>query len=149
MSLKKRIKKTKVPKATAPIKEVDEPVAIPEINDRASVGYTSGDNFNFGEEREFKNNPVASKYAFDLFDESKAVAAPLIRVKHIRAPNKADRWKIFNNNKVIFILEGSKLLKKEREFLHTVSGVQTLLALGKTNDLTIVHLKKELKGRLK
>jgi hypothetical protein len=139
------VKKTKLVKKVVK----DEPVILPEVhNDRSYIGYTSGENFSFGEEREFKANPVASKYAFDLYKEEDAVVTPLIRVRHVRSPNKTDKWKVFENNKNVFTLDGTKISKKEREFLHSVEGAQFLLSQSKSGPLTLNGLKKEMKARL-
>lgn len=138
-------------KKTKPVKKVvkDEPVVLPEIhNDRSYIGYTSGENFSFGEEREFKANPVASKYAFDLYKEEDAIVTPLIRVKHVQSPNKTEKWRVFENSKNVFTLDGTKISKKEREFLHSVEGAQFLLAQSKSGSLTVNGLKKEMKARL-
>jgi hypothetical protein len=127
----------------------DEPIILPEVpNDRSYIGYTSGENFSFGEEREFKANPVASKYAFDLYKEEDAVVTPLIRVRCVRSPNKTEKWRVFENSKNVFTLDGTKISKKEREFLHSVEGAQFLLAQSKAGDLTINGLKKEIKAKL-
>ena len=124
------------------LKDQDE-VVIPEIVDRALTNYNSGDNFSF-EEKEFKSNPVASKF-FTLFDEKLAEEqATVIRVKHIRAP-KGDRWRVFNGTKVTQTIDGTKLLKKEREFLNTIRGLQLLLEKSKQGPLTIASLKKDIK----
>lgn len=115
---------------------------IPEINDRSMTAYNSGDNFNF-EEKEFKNNPVASKF-FTLFDEdTAAIVAAVIRVKHIKMPS--EKWKIFNNNKLISTIEGSKLLKRERDFLNTIVGFQLLIEKSKVENITTANLKKYIK----
>lgn len=127
----------------------DEPVILPEVpNDRSYIGYTSGDNFSFGEEREFKANPVASKYAFDLYKDEDAVVTKIIRVKHVRSPNKTEKWKVFENSKNVFTLDGTRISKKEREFLHSIEGAQFLLAQSKSGPLTVNGLKKEIKDKL-
>lgn len=140
-------KKKSVVKLVA-VKEQEEHLPIPEVHDRSTIDYVSGENFNFGEER-IKGHIIASKFAFDLFKEEDATPSDSVRVKHFRAPNKNDRWKIFQNNKVIFTIDGSKLLKKEREFLNTVAGFQLLLAQGKSGELNVSGLKRKIKTRLK
>lgn len=138
-------------KKSTNLKEVkdDDSVHIPYTIDRSSITHMSDGNFNFGEDKEFKINPVASKFSFDLFDEEKAIPSPIIRIKHTQTSNKNDRWRIYNNNKIVFTLEGTKLLKKEREFLHTVEGVQFLLSKSKSGKLTVSSIKKEIQQCLK
>jgi hypothetical protein len=127
----------------------DEPIILPEVHhDRSYINYASDENFSFGEPKEFKSSPVASKFSFDLFKEEDAVATPVIRVKHIRSSDKVERWRIFNNNKNIFTLDSTKISKKEKEFLQSVEGVQFLLSYSKSDSLTISGLKKEMKAKL-
>lgn len=133
----------KKPKKAEPAVKEQEEIVIPEVIDRALTNYNSGDNFSF-EEKEFKSNPVASKF-FTLFDEKLAEEqAPVVRVKHIKAP-KGERWRVFHGTKVIQTIDGTKLLKKEREFLNTVRGFQLLLEKSKQGILTISSLKKDIK----
>ncbi len=146
-----KMKKTKAVKKTDKyifVEVVKDDPIIPVPNDRSYIGYTSGENFSFGEEREFKANPVASKFAFDLFKEEDAIIAPIIRIKHVRSANKTEKWKVFENSKNVFTLDGTKISKKEREFLHSVEGVQFLLAKSKLGSLTVNGLKKEMKEKL-
>lgn len=89
------------------------------------------------------------KFEYDLYHEEDDVALPVVRVKHISMPNKGERWKIFEDNKVSFIVEGSKLNKKEREFLRTIDGVNFLIAQHKSGINSFNSLKKEIKKRLK
>lgn len=125
----------------------DDPI-IPVPNDRSYIGYTSGENFSFGEEREFKANPVASKFAFDLYKEEDAIVAPVVRIKHIRSSSKSEKWKIFENAKVMFIIDGSKLTKKEKLFLQTSNGISWLLLLYKNDIKSFGFFKIELKKKL-
>lgn len=141
-------KKTKLV-AVVKEKEKDDIIVVPEAHDRSYVGFASGDNFNFGEEREFKANPVASKFAFDLFKDEDAVPLPVIRVKYFRSSNKTERWKFFHNTKNVFTLEGEKISKKEREFLHSVEGIQFLIVQGKSGNFTVSGLRKEMRAKLK
>jgi len=146
-----KMKKTKTVKKTDKyifVEVVKDDPIIPVPNDRSYIGYTSGENFSFGEEREFKANPVASKFAFDLYKEEDAIVTPLIRVKHVQSPNKTEKWRVFENSKNVFTLDGAKISKREREFLHSVEGAQFLLAQSKSGSLTVNGLKKEMKARI-
>jgi len=97
---------------------------------------------------EFKDQSVKhnfSKFEHDLYHEEDDVALPVVRVKRISLPNKGDKWKIIHDNKVIFIIEGSKLLKKEKEFLQTLDGFNFILARAKAGIKSLNAFRTELK----
>ena len=58
-------------------------------------------------------------------------------------------WKIFEDNKVMFIVEGAKLTNKEKDFLRTVDGVNFLIAQYKQGIKSFNSLKNEIKKKLK
>ena len=90
-----------------------------------------------------------SKYEYDLYHEEDDVVNPLIRVKRFSLPNKNEKWKFFEDNKVTFTLEGAKLTNKEREFLRTVDGINFLLNSYKEGINSVNAFKKQLKEKLK
>lgn len=100
---------------------------------------------------EFKDQNLKrnlSKFDYDLYHEEDDVSEKVIRVKRFPMPNKGERWKIYQDNKVEFILEGAKLTIKEREFLYTVDGINFLLHQYKLGSLSLNSLKIELKKKL-
>lgn len=105
-----------------------------------------------GTGEEVKDNNLKynlSKFEHDLYHEEDDVALPVIRVKHVSLPNKGDRWKIFEDNKVVFIVEGAKLNKKEKDFLSTVEGVNFLITQYKQGIKSFNSLKTAIKKSLK
>ena len=90
-----------------------------------------------------------SKFEYDLYHEEDDVAEKVIRIKHFNLPNKGDRWKIFEDNKMMFIIEGTKLSNKEKDFLRTVEGVSFLIAQYKLGIKSFNSLKNEIKKKLK
>ena len=86
-----------------------------------------------------------SKFEYDLYHEEDDKTEKIIRVKRFSLPNNGEKWKIFEDNKVIFIIEGSKLTKKERNFLRTISGVNFLIHQYKLEIKSFNQLKQELK----
>ena len=60
-------------------------------------------------------------------------------------PNKGEKWKIMSNNTVIFVVESSKVSKKEREFLQTADGFNFLLQQAKAGIKSLNSLKIEIK----
>lgn len=90
-----------------------------------------------------------SKFEYDLYHEEDDVAEKVIRVKRISMPNKGEKWKIFEDNKAMFVIEGTKLNNKEKEFLRTVDGVNFLIAQYKSGIKSFNSLKNEIKKKLK
>lgn len=90
-----------------------------------------------------------SKFEFDLYHEEDDKIETVIRVKRVTMPNKGEKWKIFEDNKVMFVVEGSKLTNKEKEFLHTVDGINFLIAQYKVGIKSFNSLKAEIKKKLK
>lgn len=90
-----------------------------------------------------------SKFEFDLYHEEYDVAEKVIRVKRVSMPNKGEKWKIFEDTKVMFTLEGAKLTNKEKEFLRTPDGFNFLIAQYKQGIKSFNALKTEIKKKLK
>lgn len=90
-----------------------------------------------------------SKFDYDLYHEEDDVAEKVIRVKRVAMPNKGERWKIFEDNKAVFIVEGNKLNNKEKDFLRSVDGVNFLIAQFKQGIKSFNSLKNEIKKKLK
>ena len=98
--------------------------------------------------RENNNKYSLHKFEYELHKEEDNVVEPVIRIKRFSGPNKGEKWKIFEDNKIIMIIEGSKLSKNEREFLYSVDGVQWLLSEYKKGIKSFSALKKAIKARL-
>jgi len=101
---------------------------------------------------EFKDQNLKynlSKFEYDLYHEEDDVVEKVIRVKRVSMPNKGEKWKIFEDTKLIFTVEGAKLTNKEKEFLRTVDGVNFLIAQYKQGLKSINYLKTEIKKRIK
>jgi len=90
-----------------------------------------------------------SKFEYDLYHEEDDKAEKVIRVKRVSMPNKGEKWKIFEDNKVMFIVEGTKLTNKEKEFLRTADGLNFLIARYKQGIKSFNSLKTEIKKKLK
>jgi hypothetical protein len=90
-----------------------------------------------------------SKFEYDLYHEEDNKAEKVIRVKRVSMPNKGQKWKIFEDGKVMFVVEGTKLNKKEQDFLCTIDGVNFLIAQYKEGIKSFNALKLEIKKKLK
>lgn len=100
-----------------------------------------------GSGEEFKDSNikyVLSKFEFDLYHEEDNKPEPVIRVKRISV-GKTEKWKIFADTKVIFILEGIKLGNKEKEFLRTPDGFNFLIKQYKSGIKSFNAVKNEIK----
>lgn len=102
-----------------------------------------------GEEFKDQIKHNMSKFEYDLYHEEDDIAEKIIRIKRITMPNKGEKWKLFEDNKVIFIIEGTKLNSKEKEFLRTVDGVNFLILQCKNGIKSFSALKLEIKKKLK
>ena len=94
-----------------------------------------------------KNN--FGKIDDELYHEEDDVAEKVIRVKRVSVPNKGEKWKLFEDNKVVFTVEGSKLTNKEKEFLRGIDGINFLIAQCKQGIRSFNSLKNAIKKKLK
>jgi hypothetical protein len=105
-----------------------------------------------GSTEDFKDQLIKhplSKFEYDLYHEEDDIDMPVVRVKRFSMPNKGEKWKIFENGKPVFIVEGTKLSNKEKEFLRTVDGVNFLIAQHKQGIKSFNTLKGEIKKKIK
>lgn len=102
-----------------------------------------------GEEFKDQSKFNLSKFEFDLYHEEDDVAEKVIRIKRVSLPNKGEKWKIFEDNKVMFVVEGAKLTNKEKDFLRSVDGMNFLIAQFKKGIKSFNALKTEIKKNLK
>ena len=109
----------------------------------------TSDSTSITDELKSNNNKYnLSKFEFDLYDEESNKPHKVVRVKRFSVPNKGEKWKIFEDNKVMFIVEGSKLTNKEKAFLRTVEGIGFLLSSYKKGIKSFNSLKNELKNNI-
>lgn len=95
---------------------------------------------------DFKDHPFKqSKFEYDLYHEEDDKVEKIIRVKRFNLPSKGERWKIFEDNKILFIVEGDKLSKKEKEYLRTADGFNFLIKQCKGGIKSFNALKIALK----
>lgn len=90
-----------------------------------------------------------SKFEYDLYHEEDDVPEKVIRVKRIGMPNKGCKWKIFEDNKAVFVVDGLKLTNKEKDFLGSVEGFNFLIAQYKLGINSFNHLRGEIKKQIK
>ncbi len=90
-----------------------------------------------------------SKFEYDLYHEEDDKVEKVISVKRVSMPNKGEKWKISENGKVMFIIEGTKLTNKEKEFLRSIDGVNFLIAEYKQGIKSFNYIKNEIKKKLK
>lgn len=106
-------------------------------------------NFNFHEPEQYQGQKYPlSKLDFELFDEDKNKPSRTIRVKRLGIIDKTERWKIFQDDILLFTVEGAKLSKKERAFLRGVDGTIYLIQEFKSGIKSLKELKTRLKKHL-
>ena len=101
---------------------------------------------------EFKDSNIKhsfSKFEFDLYHEEDDISEKVIRVKKVSMPNKGEKWKVMNDNKVIFTIESSKISKSEREYLQTIPGFNFILSQAKIGIKSLNSFRIELKKAIK
>lgn len=98
--------------------------------------------------KEVGSKRTLSKYEHDLYNEESDIVEKVIRIKKIIMPNKDEQWKIFEDNKVIFVVDGTKLTNKERIFLSSVEGFNFLISKFKSGIKSFNFLKIEIKQKL-
>ena len=104
---------------------------------------SSSDDF---KDQNMKHN--LSKFDYDLYHDEDNVAEKVIRIKRFDMPNKGEKWKLFEDNKVILVIEGTKLSNKEKEFLRTVDGINFILKTYKSGITSFNELKLEIKKKI-
>lgn len=112
---------------------------------------TSGEQSKSAPSEDFKDTNVKyvlSKFEHDLYKEEDDVAEKVIRVKRFSLPNKGEKWKIFEDAKAVFIIEGTKLTNKEKDFLRTAEGLTFLITKYKDGIKSFNALKAEIKKTL-
>lgn len=99
--------------------------------------------------KEIGSKYTLSKYEYDLYHEEDDIANKVFRVKKFNMPNKGEKWKFLIDNKVLFIVESTKITKKEHAFLRTVDGFNFMLKQAKAQIKTFNAFRIELKKILK
>lgn len=110
---------------------------------------STSNHLNLDEVKETSNKLNLSKFEYDLYHDEDNKIEKIIRVRRISLPNKGERWKIFEDNKSVYVVEGVKLTNKEKEFLRTVNGVNFLISQYKSGINSLNALKKEIKNFIK
>ena len=96
-----------------------------------------------------QNNKFSlNKFEVNLFHDEENIPQKVLRIKRVPLPNKGENWKIFEDNKVVFTIEGIKLSHKERQFLRTVDGINFLLSQYKNGIKSFSSLKQEIKKKI-
>ena len=89
-----------------------------------------------------------SKIENDFYHDEDNVKYKVIRIKATYSVKKGDKWRIMEDGKVVFVVEGVKMNKKERTFLKTVDGACWLMSQAKIGIPTFAVLKAAIKKKL-
>ncbi len=102
-------------------------------------------------EADFKDHGLKhglSNHDYDLFKEEDDVVQSVVRVRRVSLPNKGENWRILKDNKVMETIEGIKLSAKEKEFLHTVLGIQFVVKYYKSGWKSLANFRTCLKSEI-
>ncbi len=91
---------------------------------------------------------ISSKNDLELYDNLKAVPAPVFRVKRMISASKGERWRFLKNEELIFVLDGGKLSKKECLFLRTIEGFNFLIVQFKVGFKSFSELRARIKQKV-
>ena len=81
----------------------------------------------------------------ELFKEEDNTVEKTINVKRVPLPRKGEDWEIFENNKIVLTLKGTRFTKSEKEFLRTVDGMKFLMDGYKTGVKSVAKFKQAIK----
>lgn len=95
------------------------------------------------------NNFSILKQNDNLFDDNDYVAHQLLTVKRVNLPGNEEEWEVINNNRIVFILPGARLTKKEKNVMRTVVGFRILINEFKSGNRSINKIKNILKKAIK
>lgn len=116
---------------------------LPPVPELVEKDYTLSNPDTFGEKKLIQN-----KFEYDLFRDEDNKKEKILRVKRFNSPAHGEKWKIFEDTKVVEIIDASKLTKKEVEYLRTVEGFNFIINHYKAGMNSFNAFKKELKNKL-
>lgn len=89
-----------------------------------------------------------SKFEYDLFHEEDYIPGRIIRVKKTGTPNRGEKWKIYQDDKLVMTIDGDMLNKKEKAFLYSYEGISFIINQYKNNVSSVNKFKKNIKTEL-
>jgi hypothetical protein len=101
-------------------------------------------NLDNGTDTKNYQNKIFSKFDYDLFDESRDTVERVVRIKRVSS-NKQEKWRVIENSKIVFVVDGNRINKMEREFLRTADGFNFLISAYKNGIKSVSKLKEYLK----
>lgn len=106
----------------------------------------TSNNFNT---KEYHSKSVLNRHEFEFYDEDKDVVERVCRVVRTNSRSKGENWKLFCNDKLIFVINGAKISKVEKEFLRTIDGFNFLIGQAKGEIKSLNKLRLNIKESLK
>lgn len=101
--------------------------------------------YQYNETKEQNNKLILSNYDYDLYHDEDNVANKVIRIKKFGNPSKGEKWKIFEDTKIVLTLDGIKFTNKEKSYFYTIEGINFLINQYKSGIKTVSGIKKNLK----
>jgi hypothetical protein len=84
-----------------------------------------------------------------LFDEEDNVVHKLINIKRVSLPQGGEDWEVLEDGKVVLVVKGIRLTKKQKSVLRTADGLNMLIAEYKAGNKAITYIKKKLNDHWK
>jgi hypothetical protein len=99
--------------------------------------------------KDYTGKSILGGHQHEFYKDADNKVEICVRVKKTVLPNKSERWRVFIDNKIVFILDGTKLSKKERNYLGTQNGFNFLIAQFKQEMKSFNKLRIALKKQIK
>jgi len=81
----------------------------------------------------------------DLYDDDQNVVQKVLSVRRVSLPHDGEDWEIVENNRVVHVVKGIRLTKRERSVLRSVDGIRALMDQYKMGNKSYAKIKKMLK----
>lgn len=90
-------------------------------------------------------NLLSLRTESELYKDEDNIKFKTIRVRRINL-RKEENWEILQDDKIVFILNGIKFSKKEREFFRSVDGIRFIIDGFKSGWKSVIKYKNGIKA---
>lgn len=85
----------------------------------------------------------------ELYDDESYIVHPLLTVRRVALPQQGEDWEVLEDDKVVLVIKGVKLTKKQKAFLRTAEGLMTLINEYKIGNRSMYKIQKQLNSKIK
>ena len=91
-----------------------------------------------------------SKYEYDLYHEENDIKHRVVQVKRYESSaTKNEKWRIFENDKIVCTIDGGACSPQEIDFLRSVDGFNWLIQQFKLGANSTALIRRQLKSKVK